>query len=145
RILVTSQQSLGVAGETIWRVTALTLPPPAEGTLLPEALDRLEQSDAVQLFLQRARAVQPDFALNASTVASVVAICRELDGLPLGIELAAARLRVLPVADIRSRLNDRFRLLRSGGRLTTDHRQTLQTTLDWSYALLDAAGQAMLR
>jgi non-specific serine/threonine protein kinase len=89
--------------------------------------------------------VQPGFTLDAATAASVATICRRLDGLPLAIELAAARMHVLPVDELLTRLDDRFRLLRRGGRTADDRHQTLQATLDWSYSLLDPAGQAVLR
>ena len=145
RILTTSQQALGYAGETAWRVAPLEVPPPVEGAATPGAVQLLEQSDAVQLFVQRAHAVLPGFELRAETTANVAAICRRLDGLPLAIELAAARLNVLSVAEILARLDDRFRLLRRGRRGATDRHQTLQATLDWSYGLLDPAAQAVLR
>jgi non-specific serine/threonine protein kinase len=145
QILATSQQPLGIADEMIWRVPALDLPDLMEGAPAPEALAQVGRSEAVQLFVERAQAVQPGFILNAATAASVVAICRQLDGLPLAIELAAARLNVLPVAELLARLDDRFRLLRRGGRIATDRHQTLQATMDWSYGLLDTAEQAVLR
>jgi predicted ATPase len=105
----------------------------------------LEQSDAVQLFVQRAQAAQPGFALDTGTAAGVVAICHRLDGLPLPIELAAARLNVLPVDDLLTRLEGRFRLLRRGRSASTDRHQSLQATMNSSYELLDPAAQAVLR
>jgi len=105
----------------------------------------MEESDAVRLFVARAQAVQPSFVLSAATASSVAAICRQLDGLPLAIELAAARLNVLPIEDLLARLDDRFALLRRGGRAVADRHQTLQATLDWSYGLLDSAERALLR
>ena len=108
-------------------------------------LDLLSQSEAVQLFLERARAVQPGFALGPATAAEAAAICRRLDGLPLAIELAAARLDVLPVGEVLARLDDRFRLLRHGKRGAGDRHQALQATMDWSYGLLDPAERALLR
>ncbi len=89
--------------------------------------------------------MRPGFALDAGNAAAVVTICRRPDGLPLAIELAAARLHVLSVDELLSRLDDRFRLLRRGGRAAADRRQALQATLDWSYNLLDPAEQALLR
>ncbi len=145
QILATSQRALGIADEIVWRVDTLAVPPAVDGLLLPEMLSLVGQSDAVRLFVERAQAVQPGFELSPATAASVVALCRQLDGLPLSIELAAARLNVLPVEDLLARLDDRFRLLRRGGRTTTDRHQTLQTTMDWSYGLLAPIEQALLR
>ncbi len=144
RILATSQRPLGLAEETVWPVATLASPPPVDGAPTPADLRRLEQADAVRLFVERARAVRPGFALDAGNAASVVEICRRLDGLPLAIELAAARLHVLSVDEVRARLDDRFRLLRRGGR-AADRRQALQATLDWSYSLLEGAERTLLR
>ncbi len=145
RILTTSQQALGIADETMWPVGALALPPAVDGTPTPETLGLVGQSEAVRLFVERAQAVRPGFALSVGDAPAVATICRRLDGLPLAIELAAARLYVLPVAELLTRLDDRFRLLRRGGHATGDRHQTLQATLDWSYGLLDPAEQALLR
>jgi predicted ATPase/Tfp pilus assembly protein PilF len=145
RILATSQVALGHADEAIWPVPPLALPPRPKNVQTVEDLRVLEQSDAVQLFLQRAQTAQPGFALHADTAASVAAICRRLDGLPLAIELAAARLNVLPIEDILARLDDRFRLLGRTRHAATDRHQALQATMDWSYGLLNAAEQAVLR
>jgi non-specific serine/threonine protein kinase len=144
-ILATSQYALGVASETVQPVTPLTLPSLPEGTPEPQILHLLAQSEAVQLFVERGRAARPGFSLSASTAASVVAICRRLDGLPLAIELAAARLNVLPLEEILARLDDRFRLLRSGGRTSADRHLALQATMDWSYGLLEPSAQAVFR
>jgi non-specific serine/threonine protein kinase len=114
------------------------------GAPTPAVLDVLGQSEAVQLFVARAQAVQPGFVLSAANAAAVVAICQQLDGLPLAIELAVARLHMLPLDDILTRLDDRFRLLRRGTR-AIDRHQTLQATMDWSYGLLDPTAQAVLR
>jgi predicted ATPase len=105
----------------------------------------LEQSDAVQLFLQRAQAAQPGFALSTGTAAGVAAICRQLDGLPLALELAAARLGVLSLEEVLARLDDPFGLLRQGRRAPAERHQALQATMDWSYDLLDPPAQALLR
>jgi predicted ATPase len=145
RILATSQQALGQGRETVWPMIPLAVPPQPTAAPTSEEVHLLEQSDAVQLFLQRAQAAQPSFALNTGTAASIVAICRRLDGLPLAIELAAARLNALPIDDLLARLDNRFRLLRRGGRNLADRHQTLQATMDWSYGLLDPAEQAVLR
>jgi len=145
QILVTSQRPLGIADETVWQVDTLAAPPPVDSAPTPALLRLVGQSEAAQLFVERARAVQPGFALSAENAASVAAICQRLDGLPLAIELAAARLHVLPVAELLVRLDDRFRLLRRGSRAIVDRHQTLQAALDWSYGLLDPTEQALLR
>ncbi|HWE60261.1 MAG TPA: tetratricopeptide repeat protein, partial [Chloroflexota bacterium] len=145
QILATSQQSLGVAEEIVWPVAPLALPPQPAQALVEDEVHLLEQSDAVRLFVERARAVRPGFTLNTATATQVVAICRRLNGLPLAIELAAARLNVLPLEEILARLDDRFRLLRRGGRGAADRHQALQATLDWSYGLFQPAEQALLR
>jgi non-specific serine/threonine protein kinase len=143
-IVATSQRPLGIVVETLWPVAPLALPNPVTGAPTPEVLDVLGQSEAVQLFVARAQALQPGFVLSAANAAAVVAICRQLDGLPLAIELAVARLHMLPLDDILTRLDDRFRLLRQGTR-AIDRHQTLEATMDWSYGLLDPTAQAVLR
>jgi len=145
RILTTSQQALGIADETVWPVGALALPPASDGTPTPATLGLVGQSEAVRLFVERAQAVRFGFALSMGNASAVATICRRLDGLPLALELAAAHLHVLPMGDLLARLDDRFRLLRHGGRAATDRHETLQATLDWSYSLLDPAEQALLR
>jgi non-specific serine/threonine protein kinase len=145
QVLATSQRPLGMDEETVWQVGTLTLPDPLAGRPTDEALQVLGHSDAVRLFVERAQAVLPGFRLSAQNAAAVVTICRQLDGLPLAIELAAARLHVLPVEDLLARLDDRFRLLRRGSRPAADRHQTLQATLDWSHGLLEPAGQVLLR
>ena len=144
-ILATSQQALGHADETVWPVGTLTVPRQPAGAPLAAELQLMVQSDAVALFLQRAQAALPGFALNVATAAAVARICRRLDGLPLAIELAAARLNALPVHDLLGRLDDRFRLLRPVRHAASDRHQALQATMDWSYDLLDPAEQAVLR
>ncbi len=126
RVLATSREPLGVSGELTWPVPPLTL---------NESADALD-SDAMQLFVERARAVRPDFELRDA--AAVAQICRRLDGLPLAIELAAARVRALGVSEIAARLDDRFRLLVGGSRTAPARQQTLGGALDWSFDLLTA-------
>ena len=129
-ILATSRQALGIAGEVLWTVPPLRLPTPGA------AMDDLRASEAVQLFAERARAVRRDFAVDASNAEQVAAVCRVLDGLPLAIELAAARTRVLSVSSILARLDDRFSLLTA--RSPGDSRQrSLRTAIEWSHELLD--------
>jgi non-specific serine/threonine protein kinase len=138
QLVVTSREALGVAGEQIVAVRPLALPAP--GADIEAAL----ASEAVQLFVSRARLVLPDFEADGQDVEGVVEICRRLDGIPLAIELAAARLRVLSVAQIRDKLGDRFRLLTAGSRAISRH-QTLEATLQWSYEHLAPDEQSLLR
>ncbi len=134
-ILVTSREALRVRGERPFPVPPLSLPEPT--ATLNEALD----SEAVRLFVDRAESSQPGFVLDEGTVADVVAICRRLDGLPLALELAAARLRLFAPAELHSRLG--LSLLRGGPADLPDRQQTLRATIDWSYALLDAGEQEL--
>ena len=135
-VLATSRAVLGVSGETAWLVPPLSLPDPLDGA--PEA------SESVQLFVERARAVKTTFALTEDNRAAVVQICRQLDGLPLALELAAARLRALTAKQVVERLDDRFRLLTTGNRSALPRHQTLRAAIDWSYDLLDARERALL-
>jgi predicted ATPase/DNA-binding SARP family transcriptional activator len=139
RILVTSREPLGVTGETLCPVPSLELP--------PEEADASEaaRSPAVRLFADRATAVRPGFALDEVTAGPVVRICRALDGIPLAIELAAARLRALTAAQVADRLDDRFRLLSVGDRAALPRHQTLRAVVDWSWELLDEPERAVLR
>ncbi|HEY2279434.1 MAG TPA: BTAD domain-containing putative transcriptional regulator [Streptosporangiaceae bacterium] len=139
RILATSREPLGVTGETLCPVPSLPLPPPGA-----DATDATRFA-AIRLFRDRAAAVRPGFTVDADTVASVIAVCTALDGIPLAIELAAARLRSLTLTQVESRLNDRFRLLGIGSRATPDRHQTLRAIVDWSWDLLGQAERAVLR
>jgi predicted ATPase/DNA-binding SARP family transcriptional activator len=139
RLLATSQVALGVLGELVWRVPSLSLP---EGSALPVA--DLAAYEAVQLFVERAQAARPRFALSERNAAAVLAVCRRLDGIPLALELAAARLAVLAVEQIALRLDDRFTLLSGGTRTALPRQQTLRATLEWSYQLLTAAERVLL-
>jgi len=127
KVLATSREALDVSGEVIHRVPSL------------------EQSEATQLFVDRARLARSDFALNEADESAVAEICRRLDGIPLAIELAAARVRMMPPGEILDRLSDRFRLLTLGGRTTPSRHQTLQATLEWSYRLLSASEQILFK
>jgi predicted ATPase/class 3 adenylate cyclase len=133
RILATSQQPLGVGGEQVFGLRPLSLPAPDAGLAAAGA------SDAVSLFAQRAAAARSDFSLTPSNVAAVGEICRRLDGIPLAIELAAARVVALRPAEIAALLDERFRLLTRGRADAAARHQTLQATLEWSYALLGEA------
>ena len=140
-ILATSREGLGVAGEQAWPVPTLHLPE-AEAQLTPAELATFE---AVRLFIDRAALVSPGFALTATNAAAVRQICVRLDGIPLAIELAAARVKTLAVPDIATRLGDRFRLLTGGSRTVLPRHQTLRALIDWSYRLLTEPERIVLR
>ena len=131
RVLATSRRALGVPGELAWPVPPLDLPPPDAATA-PE----ITSHAAVALFVERAAAVWPDLEVNDAVAADIAAVCVALDGLPLAIELAAARTDVLSPAAIRSRLQDRFGLLVDGGAAVAGRQQTLRGAIDWSFDLL---------
>jgi len=141
RILATSREALGVAGETTWLVPSLALPDPQ----LAPALEELAQVEAVQLFVERALAALPTFALTQANAPAVAQICQRLDGIPLAIELAAARIKVLAVEQITTRLDACFRLLTAGSRSALPRHQTLRAAIDWSYVLLSDLERAMFR
>ncbi len=141
RVLATSREVLGVAGEISWRVPSLSLPDPHQ-VPVPASLTECE---AVRLFVDRAAAAQPAFSLSAANAASLVTVVRRLDGIPLAIELAAARVAVLSVEQIAARLDDRFRLLTGGSRTSLPRHQTLRAALDWSYQLLAAAERLVVQ
>ena len=141
KILVTSRAALHVYGEHEFPVPPLALP---EAHTMP-APEALGQFPAVALFVQRAAAVKPDFELNRENATAVVEICARLDGLPLAIELAAARVKVLSPAALRTRLASRLQLLTGGARDLPQRQQTLRGAIDWSYDLLSAAEQKLFR
>ena len=130
RVLATSREPLGIDGESLCVLAPLALPP--AGSSAPDAI----AFPVVQLFAERAAAITAGFVVDADSVGSVVEIVRRLDGLPLAIELAAARLRVLPVAEIAARLHDRFRLLTGGSRVALPRHRTLRAVVEWSWELL---------
>jgi predicted ATPase/DNA-binding SARP family transcriptional activator len=140
RVLATSREPLRAPGEYVYRVLPLQVP--AEGT---EGRENLLQAAAVQLFVARAQALDLRFAVDARSVSIAGAVCRRLDGIPLAIELAAARTATLGVEGLAARLDDRFRLLTGGHRTALPRHQTLQATLDWSYDLLSAIERTVLR
>jgi predicted ATPase len=149
-VLATSREPLGVDGEALFAVPSLALPAPIEeqgGHLVvdDEALERAGRSEAVSLFLERARATLPAFALDLSNVGAVVEICRRLDGIPLALELAAARVNVLSADEIEQGLGDRFRLLTGGRRTALPRQRTLQALIDWSWDLLEDDDRRLLR
>ncbi len=137
-ILATSREALGLQGERVWPVPPLRLTATSE-------LNASEPAEAVQLFVARATLALPTFALSPQNAAAITAICQRLDGLPLPIELAAARVKLLSVEQIAARLNDRFGLLTNGDRAALPRHQTLRAMIDWSYDLLDEAERALLR
>jgi predicted ATPase/DNA-binding CsgD family transcriptional regulator len=144
RVIATSREPLRVRGETVWRVQPLSLPTQAWHSREHDE-PGTGAEEAVQLFADRAAAVRPGFALTEDNWPHVVQICRTLDGVPLAIELAAARIRALSVEQIAARLDDRFRLLASGDRTAPPRQQTLQAAVDWSFELLTPDEQALLR
>jgi predicted ATPase/DNA-binding CsgD family transcriptional regulator len=139
RVLATSREPLGIDGEVIYRVPPLSLPRPGDsGPPAPGSFD------AVTLFAERARANGVALTVDEQTGPLVVSVCRQLDGMPLAIELAAARLRSLSLSSLCDRLDQRFRLLTGGSRTARKRQQTLRATVDWSYALLTGAEQVLL-
>jgi predicted ATPase/DNA-binding SARP family transcriptional activator len=131
-ILATSREGLGIAGEIAWTVPPLSLPAPSATV----TAGQMERSEAVTLFVERAQAVSPGFAITDANALTIARICRRLDGIPLALELAAARVRVLTPAQILVRLDDCFSLLTQHGRTTMPRHQTIRATIDWSYQLL---------
>src|SRR5262249_18968471 len=140
RLLATSREPLRTAGETTYRLSSLLLPSHA-----PASPQQLAHYDALLLFVERAREVMPGFSATDANVGAIAQVCACLDGIPLAIELAAARVRALSVAQIVERLADRFRLLTGGDRAGPLRQQTLRATLDWSYDLLSDAQQTLFR
>jgi predicted ATPase/class 3 adenylate cyclase len=141
RILATSREALGIAGEQLLPVPSLSLPDSEHAP----SLEALAANDSVRLFLDRARAMSPSFRLDARTAPAVAQICRRLDGIPLALELAAARVRAMPVDEIASHLDDRFRLLSGGSRTALPRHQTLRAAMAWSHEMLSEAERAVFR
>jgi len=139
RFLVTSREPLGIDGERVYRVPSMSLPPGDTATA-----DDVAHSDAVRLYADRAGLSDPTFVLDDSTALLVASICRRLDGIPLALELAAARLTSMSLQQVSHRLDNRFRLLTGGSRSAMPRQQTLQATVDWSFGLLTAHEQQTL-
>jgi predicted ATPase/transcriptional regulator with XRE-family HTH domain len=137
RILATSREVLAVEGETVWRVPSLKLPP-ASATL-----EQIGTAEAVRLFLERARAAQPDFALSKPNASAIALVCRRLEGIPLALELAAAHAPLLSVEQLSDRLDDALGLLTRGTRLAPARQRTVRATIDWSYRLLAESEQLL--
>jgi len=141
RLLASSREALGIGGEVTYRVPSLGLP---DLSHLP-AVESLDQYEAVRLFIDRAASAVPDFTVTNDNAPALAQICYHLDGIPLAIELAAAKIRVLSVDQIARRLDDRFRLLIGGSRTALERHQTLRAAIDWSYNLLPATEQVLFR
>lgn len=144
-LLATSREPLGIAGESVWRVPPLTLPDGSGDDALADSPSTLARYEAIRLFEERARAALPAFSLTNQNAPAVVQICRRLDGIPLAIELAAARSRGLAPEQLSTRLNDRFRLLTGGSRTALARHQTLRALVDWSYELLSEPERVLLQ
>ncbi|MBI1743115.1 hypothetical protein HYR54_08625 [Candidatus Acetothermia bacterium] len=138
RILASSREGLSIGGETLFAVSPLPLP--------QEHLEKekLMQTPSVQLFVERAQAAKPSFQLTEENAEDVAEICRQLDGIPLALELAAARVKIMPPQKMVEYLDDRFRYLTGGARTAMAHHQTLRATIDWSYDLLEEEEKILL-
>ncbi len=143
RLLASSREALGIAGETAFRVPSLSLP--RLGPRQTPTAESLTPYEAVRLFVERASAVRPDFQLTDAGAPAIAQICHRLDGVPLAIELAAARVRVMTPEQIAARLDDRFRLLTGGSRTALPRQQTLRALIDWSWDLLSPPERTLLR
>jgi predicted ATPase/class 3 adenylate cyclase len=141
RILATSREALAITGETTYRVPSLSIPDPK----VVRSVAQLTAFDATQLFLERAAVSNPRFVVTDAIAPLVAKVVHRLDGIPLAIELAAARVKVLSVDQIATRLDDRFRLLTGGSRAGLPHHQTLRATVDWSYDLLAEEERTLFR
>ena len=139
RILATSREVLGIGAERVWRVPSLRLPNFGDRSMF----EQVAESEAVSLFLERARAVRPEFEPTRQNMATLAQVCRRLDGLPLAIELAAARLKILAVEQLAERLGSHFRVLVSRDRTAPTRQKTLQATIEWSYDLLSDREQGL--
>jgi len=140
KLLATSREALGVAGEAVFEVPSLGLPESDE-----VLIEKMEAYDAVRLFVTRAQAALPGFQVTSENASSVVRICRRLDGIPLALELAAARLKILTTEQLSTRLEDSFHLLTGGSRTALPRQQTLWATIDWSYQILDGKERILLQ
>jgi predicted ATPase/class 3 adenylate cyclase len=144
KVIASSREALNIEGETIWALSPLSTPDFHRDEPLLDA-NQIAQLEAVQLFVERATAVRPEFRLTSENSTLVAKICWRLDGLPLAIELAAARVKLLPLAQILERLDDRFRLLTGGSRAALPRQQTLGALIDWSYDLLSDPERILFR
>src|SRR5262249_12882731 len=140
-LLASSREALNIPGETAYRLPSLSLPDP--GRL--SSVESLTQYEAVRLFIDRAQAASRGFAVTSANAPALAQICYRLDGIPLAIELAAARVKMLSVEQIALRLDARFRPLTGGSRTALPRQQTLRALIDWSYDLLSEPERALLR
>lgn len=145
KILATSREALGIAGETTFPVPSLLCPAPISGQTTSTSPEHISSYEAARLFVDRARAVQPTFQVTSQNMAAVAQICARLDGIPLALELAAARVRGLSAEQIAAHLDNRFRLLTGGSRTALPRQRTLQGAIDWSYNLLSEDERTLLR
>ena len=141
KILATSREALNIAGEVTWTVPSLQTPNPKHSFTVSELL----KFESVRLFIDRARMNRPQFNLTLQNAPAIIEVCAELEGIPLAIELAAARVKTLSVEQIAARLNDRFNLLNTGSRMALPRHQTLRAVIDWSYDLLAEPEKQLLR
>jgi non-specific serine/threonine protein kinase len=150
RVLASSREALGIGGESAYRVPSLTVPPPPLSSPLEKGGARgvtphsLSEYESVRLFIERAVAANTAFAVTSKNALSLASVCHHLDGIPLAIELAAARVRAMPVDEIEARLDSRFRLLTGGSRTAQPRQQTLKALIDWSYDLLNEPERSLL-
>ena len=142
RLLATSREPLGIAGEQVYRVPCLSLPDPKQA--LAATPENLAAFESVRLFIERAQAVKPEFVCTSGNASALARLCHRLDGIPLALELAAARIRALSVDEIETRLDQCFRLLTGGNRAAMPRQQTLRAAVDWSYDLLTEAERLLL-
>lgn len=145
KVMATSREPLSITGERTWRVPSMKPLPPDQNISKVQLVQELAANDAARLFVERATVIAPGFELTEANAEAVAQVCYQLDGIPLAIELAAARVKVLPVDQIASRLDDRFRLLTGGSRTSLPRQQTLRALIDWSYDLLLDNEKALLR
>ena len=141
KILASSRETLGIAGESVYRVPSLSVLEPGQAP----TFDAITKSDCVRLFVERASAAQSGFRLTEKNAPSIAQICIRLDGIPLAVELAAARVKMFTPEQVAARLDDRFRLLTGGSRTALPRQQTLRALIDWSYDLLPEAERRLLR
>ena len=142
RVLATSREPLAFGEEVVWRIPTLSVPDPRTSAITNK--DAAGRFEAIRLFVDRAQAVQPAFLLTDKNAAAIAQVCHHLDGIPLAIELAAVRVKVLPVEQILTRLKDRFALLTGGSRTALPRQQTLRATVDWSYEMLSEQEKKLL-
>ena len=140
QVLASSREGLGIAGELTYRIPSLSLPDPKQAV----TVDNVGQYEAVQLFIERALFHLPTFAVTHANAPALASVCQRLDGIPLALELSAARIRSLSIEEINSKLDNRFRLLTGGSRTALPRQQTLRALIDWSYDLLNAQEKALL-